>query len=177
MRRFDLKKCYTVVAVIALIFLYVGIFLLSSEVAETSSDKSSAVTRFLLKLYYAVTSGNGVADETVYVDAFPLELEKLVRKAAHFSEYFSVGFLSYSLVLLWRGRIRSGRVLVLCQLVLSAAADEFHQYFVPGRFASVKDVLLDSVGGIVGMLAVTGIVILWHKRRARKAGEPSVTTT
>lgn len=176
MKRFDLKKCYTIVAVIALVLLYVGIFLLSSEVAETSSDKSSAVTRFLLKLYYAVTSGNGVADGTVYVDAFPLELEKLVRKAAHFSEYFSVGFLSYSLVLLWYGRVKRGRVFVLCQLVFSAAADELHQYFVPGRFASVKDVLLDSVGGIFGMLVVTGIVILWQKRRSRKAGESSATT-
>lgn len=175
MKRFDLKKCYTIVAVIALVLLYVGIFLLSSEVAETSSDKSSAVTRFLLKLYYAVTSGNGVADGTVYVDAFPLELEKLVRKAAHFSEYFSVGFLSYSLVLLWYGRVKRGRVFVICQLVFSAAADELHQYFVPGRYASVKDVLLDSVGGIFGMLVVTGIVILWQKRRLRKAGESPVT--
>lgn len=174
MKRFDLKKCYTIFAVIALVLLYAGIFLLSSEVAETSSDKSSAVTRFLLKLYYALTSGNGVADGTVYVDTFPFELEKLVRKAAHFSEYFSVGFLSYSLVLLWHGRIRSGRVLVLCQLVLSAAADELHQYFVPGRYASVKDVLLDSVGGVFGMLAVTGIVILLQKRRVRKAEQSPV---
>lgn len=175
MKKFDFKRCYTIIAVVALILLYIGIFLLSSEVAETSSDKSSAVTRFLLKLYYAVTSGNGAADGAVYVDAFPLELEKLVRKAAHFSEYFSVGFLSYSLVLLWHGRWKRGRTIVFCQLVLSAALDEFHQYFVPGRYASVKDVLLDSVGGIFGMLVVFGFFVWHQKRRARKAGEPFAT--
>lgn len=175
MKKFDFKRCYTIIAIAALILLYIGIFLLSSEVAEASSDKSSAVTRFLLKLYYAVTSGNGAADGVVYVDTFPLELEKLVRKAAHFSEYFSVGFLSYSLVLLWHGRWKRGRTIVLSQLVLSAVLDELHQYFVPGRYASVKDVLLDSVGGIFGMLAVFGFFVWRKKRRARKAGESFAT--
>ncbi|WDC84212.1 VanZ family protein [Caloramator sp. mosi_1] len=32
-----------------------------------------------------------------------------------------------------------------------AASDEFHQYFVPGRGPRVKDVLIDSLGAIVGI--------------------------
>ena len=45
------KRIYTVAAVCLLVFLYMMIFLLSSDVAEDSSVKSSAVTEFLLKIW------------------------------------------------------------------------------------------------------------------------------
>ncbi len=95
---------------------------------------------------------------------FPLELEKIVRKLAHFSEYFCVGLLSYSLVLLWwKGKVWTGRILIGMQLLLSASLDEIHQYFVPGRYAAVKDVLIDCVGGITGM-ALLGMIFFFPFR-------------
>jgi len=39
---------------------------------------------------------------------------------------------------------------VIC--VLYAISDETHQIFVPGRSAQISDVLIDSVGAIVGIL-------------------------
>lgn len=45
------KRIYTVAAVCLLVFLYMMIFLLSSDVAEDSSMKSSAVTELLLKIW------------------------------------------------------------------------------------------------------------------------------
>ena len=41
---------------------------------------------------------------------------------------------------------------------LSAAVDEWHQSFVPGRYASIKDVLLDTCGGICGIVLLTLII-------------------
>lgn len=35
---------------------------------------------------------------------------------------------------------------------LFAASDEIHQYFVPGRFCEIKDLISDGVGIIVGIL-------------------------
>jgi VanZ family protein len=35
--------------------------------------------------------------------------------------------------------------------VLYAASDEFHQSFVPGRMASPLDVLIDAIGGFLGL--------------------------
>ena len=37
--------------------------------------------------------------------------------------------------------------------LLYASSDEFHQIFVSGRTASVKDVLIDTCGSIVGILS------------------------
>lgn len=160
------KKIYTVVAVCLLVLLYIVIFLLSSDVAEDSSVKSSAVTEWLLEIWNFFRKSDGTPMTEIVADLFPLEPEKIVRKLAHFSEYFCVGLLSYSLVLLWwKGKHWSGRVLIGMQLLLSASLDEIHQYFVPGRHAAVKDVLIDCVGGITGMVII-GMVsaIRKHKR-------------
>ncbi|MGD0615630.1 MAG: VanZ family protein, partial [Verrucomicrobiota bacterium] len=37
-------------------------------------------------------------------------------------------------------------------VALYAASDEFHQIFVPTREASVRDVMIDTIGGIAGLL-------------------------
>lgn len=158
------KRIYTVAAVCLLVLLYVMIFLLSSDVAEDSSVKSSVVTEFLLKIWGFWQKGDGMPMTEAVTVPFPLELEKIVRKLAHFSEYFCVGLLSYSLVLLWwKGKVWTGRILIGMQLLLSASLDEIHQYFVPGRYAAVKDVLIDCAGGITGMV-ILGMVFFFSFR-------------
>ena len=92
-------------------------------------------------------------------------MEHPVRKMAHFSEYACMGAL---LFLLWSQWIRQGwvlRILVTVWVLLSAAADEFHQYFVPGRYASVADVLLDTCGGVCGMGFCLCVLALWKRRK------------
>jgi VanZ family protein len=45
-----------------------------------------------------------------------------------------------------------------------AASDEFHQIFVPNRTALVSDVLIDTSGGVAGLL------LLWLWRKMFKPG-------
>ena len=138
------KRIYTVAAVCLLVFLYMMIFLLSSDVAEDSSMKSSAVTELLLKIWSFFQKSDGTPTTEIVVDLFPLALEKIVRKLAHFFEYLCVGLLSASL-------------------------DEIHQYFVPGRYAAVKDVFIDCAGGITGMVIIGMAFTL---RRHKKSPVP-----
>ena len=91
-------------------------------------------------------------------------VEGVVRKIAHFTEYGCVGLLSYNLIRMWEPQIWRGRFIILIQLFISAAIDELHQYFVPGRYASVKDVFIDVAGGITGML----LLALWMRVRKKK---------
>lgn len=79
-------------------------------------------------------------------------LEYPLRKLAHFSEYACMGVLVYTLWSQWITQGRRLYVLTVVWVFLSAAGDEFHQYFVPGRCASFADVLLDTGGGAFGML-------------------------
>jgi VanZ family protein len=79
-----------------------------------------------------------------------LELDFLLRKIAHITEYFVLTLLLYRA---FRGSFKMGACsLFLCPATLAllyAASDELHQRFVQGRCCSVKDVLIDSVGIII----------------------------
>lgn len=50
--------------------------------------------------------------------------------------------------------------LILPAVVLATLyglSDEFHQSFIPGRLASVSDLVADSVGALVGAVAATAL--------------------
>lgn len=58
------------------------------------------------------------------------------------------------------------RVILVSVLVLAyGISDEYHQSFVPGRDASLGDVLADGAGGLLAAL-----MLFW---RSRRAGDPS----
>ena len=48
--------------------------------------------------------------------------------------------------------------------ILYGASDEWHQTFVPGRFATVADWVADVLGSIAGMLSV----YLYYRRQSKK---------
>ena len=161
-RQLRMKKVITVIAVCLLIAVYIMIFLFSADDAAESSSLSVAVTRKLINLYYHFFSGNNNAVLTVPVVTD--DAEAIVRKMAHFTEYMAVGFLSFGIAVIWMQRIKAGIVAVTLQVFLSAGLDEIHQYFVPGRYASFRDVLIDTAGGIAGIM----IVFLVYKIRKRR---------
>jgi hypothetical protein len=76
-----------------------------------------------------------------------------VRKAAHLSEYFLLGVLLFRAL---RGDAPGFRarwaVMAVVLAACVAAADEWHQSFVPSRTASAWDVLLDSVGAAIAQI-------------------------
>lgn len=79
-------------------------------------------------------------------------LNHVVRKNAHFFTYLILGILMMNAMR--RSGMSGYKVLAqsmgLCALF--AISDEVHQLFVLGRGAQVKDVLIDSVGAIVGVI-------------------------
>jgi VanZ family protein len=90
----------------------------------------------------------------------------VARKCAHLTEY---GVLA---ILLWRvfGRFKTqlpqwsrpkvGGIMFI--VFLYASSDEIHQMFVPTRSPRIHDVLIDTTGGALGLLA------LWTLGRLRK---------
>ena len=56
--------------------------------------------------------------------------------------------------------------------------DEFHQTFVPGRAASLKDILVDGIGAGVAALALYYLLALRERltRRARSHSERAPAT-
>ena len=49
-------------------------------------------------------------------------------------------------------------------MILYAISDEIHQYFVPGRSAEIRDVLIDVLGANIGILLINKIFELGGKK-------------
>jgi len=75
----------------------------------------------------------------------------------HIIEYIPLGILS----LLWfkEKRFKNPFLFSFIFSLLYAISDEIHQLFIPGRNASIKDVVADCIGIIVGLY----LVVKWRR--------------
>jgi VanZ family protein len=101
----------------------------------------------------------------------------IVRKGAHLGEYAVLAVLLFRAVaslthLKWPTSILNAGVWVTCLLV--AATDEFHQTFIQSRGASVRDVVIDSSGALLGLLIGAGFGIGRSTRPKKSRGALSV---
>lgn len=79
-------------------------------------------------------------------------LNRIVRKLAHLSEFTILGGVLYTIL---RRYITYGTVIKTIGLgMFIASLDEFIQLFSPGRSSQISDVLIDTVGVIIGILLV-----------------------
>ena len=79
------------------------------------------------------------------------ELPENSDKFIHMVAYMPLGFLFY-MSLIKSGFGRYGFALAMLLTVLYGVTDEFHQAFVPGRYATIGDVMADSIGALFGCL-------------------------
>ena len=109
-----------------------------------SSENTVSVVRAIIKFLIPELSGEGA-----------LLIHAIIRKLAHVVEYLILGFLLFRA---FRGHSNvwwNWRWFFLTSIVvlLWAASDELHQSFVSTRTASIVDVGIDVVGGILGQFA------------------------
>jgi len=87
----------------------------------------------------------------------------VIRKCAHFVEYFLLSLLILRALRGDRNELRFAWVMAAIVVVAGyAALDEFHQSFVPGRTAELSDVLLDTLAGAAAQVAVA-LAVSWEK--------------
>ena len=130
------------------------IFFESSLPAESSAQQSS----FIAKLF-----GDLVTPERIF----------WIRKAAHFTEFAVLGLLFgllFERLALRQIESSSRRVLIRRMFAFFAGAlygvsDEIHQIFVFGRSCEVRDMGIDAMGVLFGVLIAHLILFLREKRR------------
>ena len=86
----------------------------------------------------------------------------LVRKGAHLFEYAMLGSLSYLLFKCLKQRQHNCWVYALFIVLFCATMDEFFQSFV-GRTSSVRDVLIDFSGAIIGISVMSLLTFCFEK--------------
>lgn len=118
------------------------IFIFSSQAGEVSSENNKFVI-YIFNLF-------GLDLNSI----FGTLSDFIVRKAAHFTEYFILYVLLYRAVNTKKNASIKVFVRVLLIVFLYACSDELHQAFVPGRGPAFRDVLVDTCGGLTAFLII-----------------------
>lgn len=142
MRRI-LKNCLPVIIWLGVIFF-----------GSTDLMSAEHTSRFIVPFLHWLNPG--ISPETL------VSMHFFFRKCAHIGEYAILALLLLRAAIVMTNFKRSvsilyARVLIICVFV--AATDEFHQTFVASRGALATDVLIDSIGAILGLLigAIFGV--------------------
>lgn len=156
-------KNYTTKIYITLTILWtITIFSFSLQPADTSSQLSSGFGRWLIEVF-----APNLIEKLEMMPAEQLShLHFLLRKCAHFTEYLVLGVLVMLSLQQTKVRRKVLTGFTICTLV--ASIDETIQLFVNGRSGQISDVLLDSVGAMVGLLFIKFLYSVQSRRHIHK---------
>lgn len=144
------RKRKTVIAVLLIITLLwtAFIFSRSMKTASVSAGESGRLTALLQAL----------------LGGFPIS-EHLIRKLAHFGEYLILVLpLTGAAILMMRKWLPAA---AWGYAVVVAACDEFIVQAISGRGSRFSDMLIDSAGALVGVIAMICLTAAyrWYCRR------------
>ena len=144
----------------ALLIMYM-IFSFSSQTGTESGQLSYKVSQKLVQV------GAVILDKDLSQSDIDMYAEKYhghVRKLAHTTEYCILA-VSLSIPLYAYG-VRGIWLVLLAGFICVgfAATDEYHQSFVAGRGPSPKDVCIDSIGALIGIIGTR--IIGWTAVRS-----------
>ncbi|MCQ2969306.1 MAG: VanZ family protein [Clostridium sp.] len=141
-----MKQKKRIISWILLLSWMFFIFYMSQQTGQVSSGQSGKIVLLLSKI------GINISQDNISNITF------IIRKLAHFSEYFILYILLFNVI---KNYIHDKKIILYCIIgvIIYAISDEFHQYFIAGRSAQIKDVFIDSCGGITASI----INNLFHK--------------
>ncbi|NCB92732.1 MAG: VanZ family protein [Clostridia bacterium] len=149
----------------ALLVMYM-IFSFSSQTGADSSQLSYRVSHKLVEIGAQVLDRDmSPAEIDMYADRY----HGAVRKLAHMTEYC---VLAVSLCIpLYAYGVRGIWLLLLAGFICVgfAATDEYHQSHVANRGPSVRDVCIDSIGALAGIIGTQ--IIGWAAVRSTQEHE------
>lgn len=147
------RKIYISISWILVIICMGIIFSLSAQNGEESSELSGSFVTALLKMF-GLTINEG-----------------FLRNCAHCLEFMGLSVLIFNAVYT-TFETKITPVIAFAGTVFYAVTDEIHQFFVPDRAFQLSDILVDSTGALIGVMASLIIlkIILTIKERGNKNG-------
>ena len=143
------------------ILVMIIIFNLSSKPADISGQSSLKIADNIYSIYEGLTGQVKEGEERLNILRV---LDHVVRKGAHITEYaILAAAIAWPLYL--RG-ISGARLayMTIGMTAFYAITDEYHQTFVPGRSGEIRDVLIDTIGAVIGFSLFKIIKSIQHKR-------------
>lgn len=141
------------------------IFAFSAQPAEQSGEVSMGVVELIISLIRhlkTIPVFSWLDSDSISV--VMSNLEHYVRKAAHFTVFAVLGFMTYNLIASYGVNRRKVVLYAAVICLVYAISDEIHQLFVPGRAGQIRDVLIDFSGSLTAL----GMTYLLFGRKVGK---------
>ena len=148
-----------IILIILLIVNCATIFKFSSEVADDSNNRSGRVVSFIADILPGIKEKPEAEREYFKSEV----LTPIVRKTAHFSIYASMGVITICFALTFKGTYYQKSLCSILFCLCYSISDEIHQHFVPGRSMEFRDVCIDILGTLIGILVIYIIYKIYRK--------------
>lgn len=135
----NMKNKREIIYWILLIIWMVGIFIMSNQPASISDSQSGGLIDILSRIGLDMNN------------VFGQLANFIVRKCAHFFEYMILALLVLNVLKLYFN-MDQVVIITIIFVFLYACSDEMHQLFVQGREGAIRDVIIDTCGGITLVL-------------------------
>ncbi|SMC23251.1 VanZ like family protein [Clostridium acidisoli DSM 12555] len=146
------------------------IFYNSTKPGDVSNAKSYSLLNKIRTEYRQLDGEEKKQYNELPKSAREEKLNLIIRKNAHAFEYCVLAVI-VSLILFQFGLKGKGAVIYIMFICLFyAVLDEFHQIYVPGRTSSVRDVLIDFVGSLIGICVYYLVYYLFFNKKKRSRG-------
>lgn len=154
-----IKKALIVASWITVVISMVIIFCFSQENMEKSSQTSTGITEEILDI---VLPKEEITPQKI------ADFHPSVRTMAHFGIFMLLGFcLANAFRISFKINSILNYTLAFISSIIYAILDEIHQKFT-GRAPEIKDVLVDSLGALTGILIFLTFILLYKKLSKKK---------
>lgn len=166
-----------IITLLIVICIMMMIFYFSAKHVTESDGMSKNIARFFLPLiewiYNLFPQEEGISGSVVTLMGEGLleDINHYIRKLGHLTEFAMLGaalmlHINYIYQYIRKINYKKNVAVTMLVVVLYAISDEVHQIFVPGRGPGIKDVVIDSIGGVLGCLLMLFIIKKIVKKRS-----------
>ena len=163
MKKNIIRTLLLLILIADMVFIFVNSAQDSTESATTSQSVTEMVAPVIVPNYKEMdseTQKQAVSSLDVYL-----------REAAHLLQFVPMGFALYLLLCTFSlpFRIRYIEIpITLCFGILYALSDEIHQIFSPGRAFQLFDIMMDTCGVTIGLIAALILNLIIAKINKRE---------
>ena len=136
----------------------------TSQTGEASNNTSVSITEGIINKTQAVINNNVNNNDNSSIIRndydFIKKLNIYIRKFAHGFEFLVLALLIFLTLKSFNIKSRECIIYTLFIVLLYAVIDEYRQLYILGRNSSVRDIVIDFIGGTVGVIISQFIIVL-----------------
>lgn len=148
-----------------MIGMMIVIFSFSAQTASVSGSNSYHIAEQVVKVSNHVFPKGDSFLKTIQLET----LDFVIRKLAHVTEYMILSITIFFHCWYMHQKKRKCQITTVLIGIAYACTDEFHQLFVTGRSAELRDVCIDSIGVLLGVVLMTIVYNCCQKKKVSLA--------